>query len=618
MSNLLFENAFNILGLDSASSQKVVNKRAKDIISLLKIDELPPNVIDIKIAPSGRSEGSVKISLQKLSSPTKRVREYFFWFDAAGELDEKAFDKVIEGKYDEAAELWAVESKKETAHGYIAKKNLAILSSILLTSESTNKHLSASLNAWKDIVHSEKFWKHFGKIYALNDEIGTSQTVLNTFKSQVANDLSDLYSDISHVKDDKSIYSSFTRAFGVKGQKMQDGVLGPIFEKINDASDKLKSLNISDDNIISPEEVTELQRLIKILQKNFQELKDLGLFDDSQAKIMRDKAAEAIRVVALDLYNNLNETKKPVALFSIASKIAGTTGLQQKINKEIVNLKDSIAIDKIVQPINELLETEQYSEALDMIFPLRGKYKNDKQLTSYFDQRVQWCVASIASDSLIQSKDLYENEKYSQAAEQFENTRAFVEMHLKEYDISPKWVNDTITHIEGMLSTVSSDSISSASKLRDQIVDKSAETFEGKPEYLIVVTLIDCTIYKIMAQKIPSLKRKNVANSVLSTIGSWIVWLVILAIIGGIASAFGGGESSDDSSPSSSPSSSSSSSAYDVCSVEYDALKAQLDDVESRMNSYKDYDTDSYNSLVPEQNDLVSQLNAKAAECNGL
>jgi len=91
------------------------------------------------------------------------------------------------------------------------------------------------------------------------------------------------------------------------------------------------------------------------------------------------------------------------------------------------------------------------------------------------------------------------------------------------------------------------------------------------------------------------------------------ILILVVLIISGL-----GGASSTSSSTVLTSESASLKSTYDACTSKYDGLVAQLDSVEGEMSKYDSYNnTDGYNKLVPQQNSLASELNAKAAECEG-
>ena len=614
MSNLFQDNAYHVLGLDTSASQKDITKRSKEIVNLLRIEEEPSYETDLNIISLNRKENTVKEAVQRLSSPTKRIKEYFFWFDIETDTDEKAVKLLKEQKIDEAISVWEAPAKNDTANGFVAKKNLAVLASVLLLKTGQKKYLTQSIGYWKDILLSEKFWPHFEKLYALNDEIGTSKAALDDFAKQATDHLSDFYTDISEVHKDRGYYSLFSQVFAVKGQRMQENVLSPIYEAIHEASERLRSLNISEDNIISDDEIKTVRQLLRKLQDNFGKLKELGLYSDSQSKTMRDKAAEAIRTVALDIYNNLYESAKPAALLEAASKIAGTPGTKQKLDRDIQVIKKNIANEKIIIPINDLLEKDKFTEALDLIEKQMPKHADDKELTQYFRTRVAWCVTGIATKDFKECMAQFNNKRFEEAERNFLGLRDFILSYIGYFDIDKASIDGVLNRIDQLTAT-GSVNIDNIQAYRNKIINEAPESFKEQFEEMILIVLVDSSIYGNLANKLPAIRRKN-------TLKKWAWWIVI-GIIFLIISA---SSSSDDSSTGtgtstggSSSSGSSSNSEWQACSDEYDSLKSQLDSVEASMRRYEAYDdADSYNDLVPRQNSLVQQVNAKAAECNNL
>jgi len=59
MVNLIQNNAYRILGLDTNTSQKLILKRSKEIINRLKIDDIPEYDLDIHLPKKFRTENSV-------------------------------------------------------------------------------------------------------------------------------------------------------------------------------------------------------------------------------------------------------------------------------------------------------------------------------------------------------------------------------------------------------------------------------------------------------------------------------------------------------------------------------------------------------------------------------
>ncbi len=78
MPNSLKNNGYHILGLDTSASQKDIVKRARDLTKFIQIDDIPQYDLDLGIFENFRTEDSVKDSVQKLTSPKKQIKDYFF------------------------------------------------------------------------------------------------------------------------------------------------------------------------------------------------------------------------------------------------------------------------------------------------------------------------------------------------------------------------------------------------------------------------------------------------------------------------------------------------------------------------------------------------------------
>lgn len=615
MSQLFSRNAYSVLGLDTRVSQKEISKRSKEIVRLLKIDHAPEYDNDLRsITSIDRDEATVNDAVQRLSSPIKRIQEYFFWFEIENDQDEKSLELLRYNQYDEALERWQKRAEKSLT----AKKNFAIACSILLNHTGYKKYLKMSIDAWSDVVNSDKFWSHFEKVYALNDEIGTSKSAIDGFRGKVLEYLSDFYSDVSRKKKDKAIYASFGAAFGTKGQKIQDEILAPLFEQINSVSEQMLKLNASKNDKLSPSNSRAIDRLINKLQASFQEIKDLGLYNDSQSKIMRDKAAEAINIVAVDLFNNLDENDKALSLLIVSKSLATGPAVISMIKKNFDYIKQVNSHRNITEPINNLIEKENYQEALDLIAKEKTKHKADKALQTYFTSRIQWCVTAITMHDFNEAKRLFEANNFLESESLFSSIYDYIYSHIEDFDLNKEALNSVLEIFCNMLDGLSTDTIDDVDNYREQILENSNLDKETSLELPIITMLLDSAIYQRMSQLIPEIRRRNRIQVVKNMFWKIIGWIIVVAVVAAIGGAFDGGSNSLDSN-SGSGSVTPSNSAWQTCSNEYNSLKSQLDSVEYTMKSFDaSGDVEAYNALVPEQNSLVQQVNNKAVLCNSL
>jgi len=616
MSKLFSDNAYSVLGLNTSASQKDITNRSKEIHRTLFLDESPEFETDIDtINKTQRSESSVNNAIQRLSSRIKRIHEYFFWFEIENDKDEKDLSLLRDNQYDEALDNWKERSEKSLT----AKRNLAIASSLLLSHTGYKKYLKLSVDAWKEVVESDKFWSHFEKVYALNDEIGTSRTAIDDFRNKVVDVLSDFYTDVSRSKNDKSIYAAFSKAIGAKGQKVQDEVLAPIFERINDASKQLHDLKVSKDGTLSQQKTMAIKRLVKRLQDSFQEIKDLGLFEDSQVKVMRDKAAEAINIVAVDIFNNLDEKTKASALVKVAQSLATGPAVLSRIDKNVKIMRDVSSQEKILKPINELIEAEDYESALEEIREALVQHKRDKDTQAFLIRTQKMCIAVIAMNQYNAGKALMDKNNYSQAKVLLSTNVEFI----LDYINNESGINEeNATHLSAVLSEINrlsfllgkdKDAGNNIDNYRNGIVQQAKIGMDDEYDQTIFIYLIDSQILANLAQKLPELKRNKTLKSVVG-------WVVTIGIFLAISAASSNNNSTNGNTGSTSGSSSSStSSAWATCNSEYNSLNSQLSSVQSEMDSDKSAgNTDAYNALVPQQNSLVQQVNNKATECNNL
>jgi hypothetical protein len=616
MNELFSGNGFNVLGLSTSASQKEINRRAKELVNLLKIDEVPEYTDDIQLIQPIRTENSVKSALQKLTSPTKRINEYFFWFDKSNASDESAFDKLSDKGITDVITAWhETADSGESAKAYIAKRNLAVLLSVLVAT-GKKQYIARSVRTWHELIDSDKFWASFIKIYQLNDELGTSAEAINSFKNVSIEELANYYADLSKDTSDGIFVAEFQKTFKVKGGKVEKDILAPIFSTINDASAQLKDMKFDEENIVSKQKLSELKSLIVKLRNSFDKLKELGFYNDSQSKTMRDKAAEAMRSVGLDLYNNLNDAGKSGSILKIAVEICGTPTLKSRLEDDLADLKRLVGRDKVILPINSLLEADDFEGALNLIEDAMQTQTSNIELQEILLQRLKWGITGMAAAQYASGKELYDKNKFTEAKNILANNVEFLLNYLEYTDINREYVDNVLTSITNLSNNLgkSQTSGTDVENLRNGVVEQTEQHFKDQFEGTILMLMVDSALYANLAEKIPVLKRKKTIKSWLTTAA-----VILFFIIVGAANSNSSNSASTPSTGTSSGSSSTASSAYNDCVTQYNNLKSQLDSINTQEDNYKASGaTDNYNALVPQQNDLVNQVNNKATECNGL
>lgn len=345
MSTTLKNNAYHILGLDTSASERDILKRSKEIINRLKADDTPEYDIDIGLFKDFRTEDAVKDALQRLQAPKKRIKEYFFWFQIADGVDEQVVGLLKLKDYLNAIRTWQNASEGQSTKAFFYKKNLAILYCLALSADDNKEYLQSSLAAWKELVDSDKFWTSFAKVYKLHDEQTASEDIISDFKKHVVEYLSDIYTELHHLHKHSDYLNEFQKVFSAKGEKIEKSVLGPAYQAINQAVEGLEKMEVSKDGKFDKEESEVIKGLVATVQQELNKLIDLGLYEDSQTKIMRDRSANALRSIVLDLHNNLSELQKSEGLLQVAIKLAGTESLKSKLQGELEQIQKNVKDD---------------------------------------------------------------------------------------------------------------------------------------------------------------------------------------------------------------------------------------------------------------------------------
>lgn len=535
MTNVLINNAYNILGLDNAASEKEILKRSRDIPNLLRIDEPPEYDSDIGAVKGLRTEHSVKDALQNLSDPKKRIKEYFFWFDVQDSIDEDALSNIRAKEYSKAIKIWNEGLEGNGSRIFFYKKNLAILYSMLLSTNDEDSSLKKSLDLWGEIIKSDKFWDAYVKIYKLNDTLNSSTDVIENFKKHAPKYLSDIYTELSQ-KSGNNYHSEFNRVFGVKGEKLEKNVLNPIYNNINDAVEELEAMKISEDGIVDEDEITKVKSLIKSFQEELNKIVDLDLYDDSQTKLIRDRAASALRKIVLDIYNNLRETEKSISLLNIALKISGTASLTHKIEQDIKTLEKNKKDDETVEPILELIKKEKYEDALLLIEEQESENRSNSDLEEFYKNHKKMCITVIAGKKYRKANDRFSNKNFDEAKVIFNEVIELLNENIDLFDIDIKGLNSLVDSVKARIAEVNASNLDEIDNFREEIRKVANEKFPDQLESTALIFLIDSYIYSLLADFIKEVRNKsNIANIlywVAFFVFFWQWWLGLL-IAGG-------------------------------------------------------------------------------------
>ena len=393
MSNFITNNAYRILGLDGSANQKNILKRSKEIINRLKIEDYPEYDLDIHVSEKFRTEESVNDALKRLQNTKNNLQEYFFCLNIVDAVDEEACDYLQFNDIDainDAIEVWKNASNTENSTGLHYKKNISILCCLMLFKDDDDEILKESLSYWKEIIDSEKFWISFEKSYAINNDQTATSDKITSFRQNILKYISDIYHDLYLQHDDKKYIKDFQDVFETLGEKTEESLLKPIHESIYEIIKQMKKINLENNeneisnvcdrcekNIesemyttyddgsvlcedckihsrewkekIKAEETVEgstklllkVNRIIKKLELQLEQLHETGLYENEQSIAVRDHVAEAIRNISVMIHNDAHMKNKAIELINMAIKISATESMKEKFQPDLEILQSN-------------------------------------------------------------------------------------------------------------------------------------------------------------------------------------------------------------------------------------------------------------------------------------
>ena len=218
---LISKNAYLILWLSTDADEKLLNKRHKEILKILEIDEVPWYDTDLSFInyEAIRNTESVKWAFHELSNQKKRLYQDFLWFQLVTGKDEKLFKQLSKWDILEAIEWWSNLYKETWKYHYL--KNYVI--ALILCFENQKKFNDLDFSGdWPEIVkslyeciESDKFWKEFLNIVNLSAENPVSEPEFNKFKWEISQNLAEEFFDLSEELKAPKLYIEYNKVFWI-------------------------------------------------------------------------------------------------------------------------------------------------------------------------------------------------------------------------------------------------------------------------------------------------------------------------------------------------------------------------------------------------------------------
>lgn len=527
---MLSKNAYLILGLESSAPQKSIQVRGKEILNFMKIDETPTYDLDVPLFEGYRSEPNVKHAMNNLANPKKKVSEWFFWFHILDDMDEAAYKAIHEKKYEDAISIWEKGADK-TQKSFTKKQNLALLLCMLLLSQSKSKkkHLTESIRYWNEILNEEKFWPHIKKLYKVDDDLQTNESVLEEFESHVKTELADIYAAISQKHSDDSMFAEFAEVFKERGKQLERGVLDPALDGVHQGIDALDAIEVKEDEPVGEEVYSTIKESLTKIQNGFNKVIDLGLNDEGSILVLRDKAASSIRNTVLKLYRSPLDIPRSKALLEIAIKICGTSGLKQKFEKDIKTLEKNKDEDEMYKPVLALLEKKKYIEVLQWIEDEKAKHKDDEDKMTGLDEFKKAAISGYSVHKYELAMKDFNAQRYDAAEGKFEDICLLLEQNADLYNYNKEVVDEMLKTVKTFSSQMDHFGAEQVDNYRAQFIETIKDKFGDHLETGVLIVLFDSHMY-LGLLKFGARKRKEKYKSQAIGWALFIGFIILVAL----------------------------------------------------------------------------------------
>lgn len=446
---ILIRNSFNILGLSSSSALKEIRKRSQQLLQLAKIEEVQEFDIDIGHVKEFRNEGEIRLALERVSGIQDRLKEIFFWFEDHRTESRKALELISKGSYQKAIAIF-----EASGSDWLDKKNLALASMFHAFASSSMESFCRSLDVWKLIADSDDFWKFYEKHYLLHDELGTSSSFFEEFRSSLFETLSAKAVFFYHqTKNPEAIGASYS-TFGRIGKTADSEILQPVILKVKREMEELEKIRDVESDASS------IKKTLKKIHKCFSELDKFELSEYSPLIVLKNDTAEKLRSIAVDIYNESADTETARLLLDQGSKLAVSEAVLDKIESDKKQLLANESWQQVsgrFSRVQNLIEEQRFEEAKSAYLQL-DKDLASEAAESSAGNRIQLLI-NYSSLMMSKGHELFSQKKfniktlaidgflnrnnYKKCIDIFDHVFAIVKGRISLLNLSPTWTVPT-------------------------------------------------------------------------------------------------------------------------------------------------------------------------------
>lgn len=498
---LISKNSYLILWLNSDSDEKALNKRYKELLNFLNIDEIWSYDNDFEFIEYGeiRSEENIKEAFQNLSNQHKKIYQTFFWFQIVDDKDEKCLNDIMKWKYVEGSNKWFDLFEKTKKYHYL--KNHIIAELLFFENKSKFKDLSFTdvpsniVNLLYQLINADNFRKEFKGIFNVQNEIPVRDDMIINFKNEIVQFIAEIFFDISEELWNSKLYKEFSKIFWVSAKELDDNQnVTETIKNIEDTLNSIKWMNLSED----------LDSIIDGINEIISEIKNLDkLWLENNPKIikLKDEFSREVRSMAISLFNDHDDSDNAINFIEEAKKIAHSNNLKEKLNKDLEDMTEQWEKTEMFKSIIDLQkEGQEYFS--------KKNYKSAEKIYS-------WCIKLIIEEL---------SEKFDLDTTKLQLLISKIESNFNMISLWWKTTESVINNIDNMKNLVKED-------WGFSWWDDLNFWWLWGDQRLLLIVLIDAVSYRKMSDMLWNKSAYQSNSNSESKFPWWIIWVVIAIII---------------------------------------------------------------------------------------
>lgn len=492
---LVLNNPYRVLGLQSTASARDIIKRVSDLETFAELGKIKSFPMDFPMLGNlDRSLDAVKDAERKIEHPEGRLFHSFFWFRSGDSVDDLALDCLATGNFDEAIDIFNKQIGKKGYKKYTWRLNRAVIRLLKATQDTLNRdELDEALEDIGFVIDDEL--EHSIEDVLLGNESGIDRE--NVWR-RVADDMVGLAQSCPEKPYGNSaiqIVDSFWSFPTESREYVSSKIVNPLIEKVREAIKVSEELR-SDDNLNALKAKNYLDKVEDIIT----DLQDTIGEDDIRFQTVANAYADEVCDCAIKALNQFEDVKLAMLLIKWAHSLPSFSRVSLRIeeNMEAIqewleNKEEEEIFDNVIQKLK--IELKTLNQAATMFENMRKDLALIKAKVGQADDRYI-TVSSACSFRILD----FLIDTVNSAQEKFKSNKNFVELQsiiaqsagltrkllFLDLDAEAKVrVNKNLETIEGL-----NVSLSNAMRVKE-IQAESSNSIWGKiPVWLWVVGVI--------------------------------------------------------------------------------------------------------------------------------